>query len=113
MFIARMPEYSVLKIAKSYYYNCDIIKTPPEQAILDYVLDSHPAHFMDVLYFAPDRWMVSVIASRFPNGDRCVDVGHLIEDAVAAKDNEVVLFFYLERFNVGFMDHYVGVSFEC
>ena len=49
-----MSEYSMLEIAKSYKHHCDIVKTPPEQAIFDNILNTHAAHFMNILHFASD-----------------------------------------------------------
>ena len=106
----RVPKYSMLEIAEANYDCCDVVERASEQGVFKNVLNAHSAHFMDVLCLALDGRMILVVVGSPPHALHCITVGHLVEDSIAAKHNEVMLSFYLEGFHVWIVDYDVWVA---
>lgn len=91
-----MAEDLMLQVAEADDDHGHVVEGPPEQRILEYVLDTHPAELVHVLCLPLDILMVLVVVGGLPNAHHSVSVRHLVEDAVAPQRYEVMVLLDLE-----------------
>lgn len=86
----------VLEVAEADHHDRHIVERAPQQRVLEDVLDAHPTELVHVLRLPLDILVVLVVVGGLPDAHDDVAIRHLVEDAIASKDDEVVVFLDLE-----------------
>mmetsp|Transcript_5812 Transcript_5812/g.4400 ORF Transcript_5812/g.4400 Transcript_5812/m.4400 type:complete len:245 (-) Transcript_5812:343-1077(-) len=91
----------VFKILKRHHYCCDVVECLAEGGLLEDAVDAETADFVDGL---------GLVGAGLPDGVDGVQVGELLEHAVAAENDEVVVIANLEALYVGSWNYHARIA---
>lgn len=101
-----LTENRMFKVVEWYHYHCYVIKGSSEKWVLQNVLNSHSALFVNVR----GKAKALIIFDTVPNTFDCFFVAEFIKDTIACKDQEIMFVCYLELLDFWGGNNHVRVS---
>lgn len=109
--VLALAEHFSFEILKGNHDDSDVVERLPVEAVLQHALDGQATLLMDRLGRPEARIRLPlVLVARFPDALGHVLVGHLVEDAIAGKNDEIVILVDLELSNLWLCLHDVHVA---